>query len=345
MEYKKYINFKNIIFLILIILFFIFIPNFVDLFMLLFTAFVLASSVEPLVKFFAKKMNRTLAASIVMVMTILATVLVLIPVFQMAIEQTYLVMESMPHRVSVLKTLVVGSGWLSPHFVDKISLSDIAVPTADITKNILDKSLSFTMEFFNFLVFFIAFFMMMFYFIKDKNYFFDKFVEFFPLAFKDKTRCVLNDISDKVGGYVIGQILSNVTIWVMVSIVLFLFKVDYPVVLGFIAGLLDIIPVLGPTIALLLILFTAYHLGFLKIGLIVLLFLIIQQISNSFIKPVIFGKFLDLHPLVILLSIFICAQIFGILGVILAPAIAATVCILVDELYLIPLNKDNNKNE
>ena len=71
----------------------------------------------------------------------------------------------------------------------------------------------------------------------------------------------------------------------------------------------------------------------------------IQQISNSFIKPVIFGKFLDLHPLVILLSIFICAQLFGILGVILAPAIAATVCILVDELYLIPLNKDNDKNE
>ena len=345
MEYKKYFTFKNIIFLILIILFFSFVPNFIDLFLLLFTAFVLASSVEPLVKILSKRMNRTLATFIVMVMTVLATVLVLIPVFQMAIEQTYLVMESMPHRVSVLKNLFVGSGWISSAIIDKISLSDIAAPTADITKNILDKSLSFTMEFFNFLVFFIAFFMMMFYFIKDKNYFFEKFVEFFPHEIKDKTRCVLNDISEKVGGYVIGQILSNITIWIMVSIVLFLFKVDYPVVLGFIAGLLDIIPVLGPTMALLLILFTAYHLGFLKLGLIIILFLLIQQVSNSFIKPVIFGKFLDLHPLAILLAIFICAQIFGILGVILAPAIAATVCILVDELYLIPLNKGSDKNE
>ncbi len=341
MEYKKYFTFKNIIFLILIVLFFSFIPNFLDLFMLLFTTFVLASSVEPFVKFFEKKMNRTLATFIVMVLTILATVLVLIPVFRMAIEQTYLVVESLPHRFMVLKNIVIGNGWIAAEIIDKVDLSAIAAPTADITKNILDKSLSFTVEFFNFIVFFIAFFMMMFYFIKDKNYLFDKFVEFFPLAIKDKTRAVLNDISEKVGGYVIGQILSNITIWIMVSIVLFFFKVDYPVVLGFIAGLLDIVPVLGPTIALLLILFTAYHLGFLKMGLIILLFLIIQQISNSFIKPVIFGKFLDLHPLAILVAIFICAQIFGVLGVILAPAIAATVCILVDELYLIPLNKEN----
>lgn len=345
MEYKKYINFKNIIFLFLIILFFSFIPNFVDLFMLLFTVFVIASSLEPAVKFLEKKMNRSLATLIVLVVTLLATVLVLIPVFRMAIEQIYLVIESLPHRTLELKNIFIQNGWMAVEILDKVDLSAIAAPTADITKNIFDKSLTFTVEFFNFIVFFIAFFMMLFYFVKDKSYITDKFVEFFPLALKEKTRQVVSDISEKVGGYVIGQILSNITIWIMVTIMLFIFKVDYPVVLGFIAGLLDIIPLIGPTIALLLIVLAAYHLGLLKIGLIILLFLVIQQISNSFIKPVIFGKFLDLHPLVILLSIFICAQIFGILGVILAPAIAATVCILVDELYLIPLNKDNTNHE
>ena len=345
MEYKKYINFKNIIFLILIIIFFTFVPNFIDLFMLLFTAFVLASSLEPAVKFFEKKMNRSLATFIVLVVTLLTTVLVLIPVFRMAIEQIYIVIESLPNRTLEIKEIFVQNGWLASEIFDKINLSDIAAPTADITKNIFDKSLTFTMEFFNFIVFFVAFFMMLFYFVKDKTYITNKFVEFFPFELKEKTKHVVKDISDKVGGYVIGQILSNITIWIMVTAVLFIFKVDYPVVLGFIAGLLDVIPILGPTVALLLIILAAYHLGLLKIGLIILLFLVIQQISNSFIKPVIFGKFLDLHPLVILLSIFICAQLFGILGVILAPAIAATVCILVDELYLIPLNKDNDKNE
>lgn len=345
MEYKKYFNFKNIIFLILILVFALFIPNFIDLFMLLFTAFVLASSLEPVVKFLEKKMNRTLATFLVMIFTVMATFLVLLPVFRLAVEQSYVVMESLPHRILILKDVLVQNSWLTPEMFDNINISDIAIPTADITKDIFDKSLTFTMGFFNFLVFFIAFFMMMFYFVKDKSYITDKFVEFFPFSLKEKAKNVVNDISAKVGGYVIGQVLSNITIWIMVTIVLFIFHVDYPVVLGFIAGLLDIIPVLGPTIALILIVLAASHLGFLKIGLIIILFLVIQQISNSFIKPVIFGKFLDLHPLVILLAIFICAQIFGILGVILAPAIAATVCILIDELYLIPLNKDNENDE
>lgn len=341
MDYKKYINFKNIIFLVLIILFLKLIPNFVDLFMLVFTAFVLASSVEPAVKFLENKMNRTVATIVVMSVTILATVLILIPVFKMAVEQIYFVVNALPARIELIKSILYHNNWITSNVSDNIDLSAVAVPTAEITTNILDKSLTFTKEFFNFIIFFIAFFMMMFYFVKDKSYISNKIIEFFPLNLKNKMRDVLNDISVKVGGYVIGQLISNIAIWIMVTAILLIFKVDYPVVLGFIAGFLDIIPILGPAIALLLIIFAAYHLGLFKIVIITVLFLIVQQLSNSFIKPVIFGKFLDLHPLVILLSIFICAQFLGVLGVILAPAVAATVCILVDELYLKPLNEDS----
>jgi len=342
MEYKKYITFKNIIFLILIIIFLKFIPNFLNLFLLLFTAFVLASSVEPIVKILEKKMNRTVATCIVMFLTVIATVLFLLPVLKLAVEQISIVITSLPGRVEEIRLILVQNGWISKNMLENINFSSFAAPTADITKNLWDKSLTFTMGFFNFFVLLIAIFMMMFYFIKDKNYLSNKFVEFFPLEIKEKTKSIVREISVKVGGYVIGQILSNITIWIMVSVLLFLFGVDYPIILGFIAGLLDIVPVLGPTVALLFIILASYHLGILKMVFICLLFLVIQQISNSFFKPIIFGKFLDLHPLVILLAIFVCAQLFGVLGVILAPAIAATVCILVDELYLFPLNKDND---
>ena len=345
MEYKKIFTFKNVIFLILIVLFFSFVSVFVDLFMLLFTAFVLASSVEPAIKFLEKKMSRTSAAIIVMMLLILTTVLVLIPVVKTALEQIYLVADTLPHRIDVLNAFLLQNSKFTSNILNNIDLSSLAAPTADFTKNIFDKSLNFTMEFFSFIVYFIAFFMVLFYLIKDKSYIYNKFVEFFPSELKEKSRNIVNDISEKVGGYVIGQILSNIAIWVMITGVLLLFRVDYPVVLGFIAGLLDIVPIIGPTIALILILLAALHLGTLKICLIIVLFLLVQQISNSFIKPVIFGKFLDLHPLVILLSIFLCAKLLGILGVILAPAIAATFCILVDELYLLPLNKDDDKYE
>lgn len=52
-----------------------------------------------------------------------------------------------------------------------------------------------------------------------------------------------------------------------------------------------------------------------------------------------------LHPLMVFFSLFVAQQFLGVWGVILAPAIAATVCVLIDELYLIPINRGKNIEE
>ena len=53
-----------------------------------------------------------------------------------------------------------------------------------------------------------------------------------------------------------------------------------------------------------------------------------------------FGKFLDLHPLVVIFAFLISAQFLGVWGVILSPAIAALVLTLFDELYIKTINKE-----
>ena len=47
---------------------------------------------------------------------------------------------------------------------------------------------------------------------------------------------------------------------------------------------------------------------------------------------------MELHPLMIFLALFLAEQFLGFWGVILSPALAATVCVLIDELYLVPMN-------
>ena len=49
---------------------------------------------------------------------------------------------------------------------------------------------------------------------------------------------------------------------------------------------------------------------------------------------------MDLHPLIIFFALFVTAKFFGAMGVVLAPAIAATVCVLLDELYIKPINNN-----
>ena len=93
------------------------------------------------------------------------------------------------------------------------------------------------------------------------------------------------------------------------------------------------------------IILIAWQLGWIKVLLAVIAFLVVQQISNYVIRPFLFGKFMALHPLMVFFALFIAQQFLGIWGVILSPAIASTICVLIDELYLIPMNKGKELEE
>ena len=174
----------------------------------------------------------------------------------------------------------------------------------------------------------------------DKAYLKKKFIEFFPPALKEKAEHIMRSISDKVGGYVRAQILSMIAVGIMTTIVLMILGVEYPILLGLISGVMDIVPLLGPAIALAVILLIAYPLGIVKIVLAILGFLLVQQVSNYVVRPVLFGRFMALHPLMIFLALFLAEQFLGFWGVILSPAIAATICVLIDELYIMPINNN-----
>ena len=113
---------------------------------------------------------------------------------------------------------------------------------------------------------------------------------------------------------------------------------DYALLLGVLTSVLDIIPVVGPALALVITLLVAYKMGALTIALIIVWFAIVQWAENNLVRPYVFGKFLDLHPLIIYFFLFVTAQYLGVIGVVFAPAIAATVCVLIEELYIKNVN-------
>ena len=113
-----------------------------------------------------------------------------------------------------------------------------------------------------------------------------------------------------------------------------IFKVNYAVILGLITAVLDIIPIVGPTIALVIALIVTLDAGPAAIAAVVGVFAVAQIIENQFVRPYVFGKFLDIHPIMIYLFLFITAKYMGAIGIILAPAVAATACVLIEELYM-----------
>lgn len=132
--------------------------------------------------------------------------------------------------------------------------------------------------------------------------------------------------------YFRGQVLLALTMSGLVSIALFALRVDNPVALGIIAGLMELVPVLGQyitmAITVVLVFFQPNPPGAMAPWLYTLLvagvLFGIQQIQGNIILPRIHGRTLAVHPMLILLGVLIGATFAGVLGAVLAPPLLAT---------------------
>lgn len=335
---KQYFTTKNIIFLILVISLIYIMPKVTGIALLFFAAYVIACALNPYVSKMETRFGRNGASIIAVSLGTGAIFSLFIPILLIAYKEIRTFVMYFPQKliaaIEYLSTFSIFGHKLS----DLISMDNVMGASPDVAQNIVNHSWSFTMGIFQIAVLIIALTMIIYYLLADKDYLKEKFLEFFPEKLKKKASEILTNISNKVGGYVRAQLISMISVGVMMTIVLAILGVDYSLLLGLITGILDIIPLLGPTIALGVILLIAYPLGVVKIALIIAGFLLVQQLSNYIVRPILFGKFMQLHPLMIFLALFLAEQFLGFWGVILSPAIAATVCVLIDELYLAPIN-------
>lgn len=342
---KNFWTTKNVVFLILTIILLIFLPKISGILLLFFASYVIAAALNPYVNKLQSKMSRGLASTIVISGGLIAVIALFLPIFIIAYKEIRVFVTMLPEKLTALTNFILAQKFNGQSISDMVDLNSILGSSSNIAQNIFSQSWNITMGFTQVIVVAFAIFMIVFYLLVDKSYLRTKFLEFFPPNLKDMASCILSSITLKVGSYVRAQILSMITVGVMVMISLMILRIDYALLLGLISGILDIIPLLGPTIAVALIILVAAQAGWVKVVLAIVAFLIVQQISNYMIRPFLFGKFMALHPLMVFFSLFVAQQFLGVWGVILAPAIAATVCVLIDELYLIPINRSKDIEE
>lgn len=338
MLYKRFFTGKNIIFAALVVILLLILPKIIGVLMLFFGAYVIACALNPYVTRLMKKMNRTTASSVVLMGSILAIIALFIPIFFVAYKEIKTFLITLPEKITDVTNFLLNTEFMGHKIPEMFDPGSILGSSSSFAQGLVNQSWSFTVGIFQLIMVSVALTMIVYYILADKVYLKQKFLEFFPPDLKDKANEILSNISNKVGGYVRAQILSMAAVGIMMAVVLVILGVEYSTLLGLISGILDIIPILGPTIALGIIILVAYPAGIIKIILIVAGFLLVQQISNYVVRPVLFGKLMELHPLMIFLALFLAEQFLGFWGVILSPAIAATVCVLIDEIYIIPMN-------
>jgi predicted PurR-regulated permease PerM len=137
-------------------------------------------------------------------------------------------------------------------------------------------------------------------------------------------RAVGHDIYRTVGGYVTGNLLISLIAGGLTTIVLLIVGVPYAVALGLIVAILDLIPLAGATIAAIIVGAVAF-LHSIPAGIIVIVFFIVyQQVENHILQPIVYGKTVQLSPLVVLIAVLIGAQLAGVLGALAAIPVAGS---------------------
>jgi predicted PurR-regulated permease PerM len=150
---------------------------------------------------------------------------------------------------------------------------------------------------------------------------------------RPRWRGVAHEIYRTVGGYVTGNLLISLIAGVSTAVVLLVMGVPYSVALGLIVGILDLVPLAGATIAGIIVGLVAF-LHSVPAGIVVVVFFIVyQQIENHVLQPLVYGRTVQLSPLVVLISVLIGAELAGVLGALGAiPLAGALQVILVDYL-------------
>ncbi len=156
-----------------------------------------------------------------------------------------------------------------------------------------------------------------------------------PDAQLSRVEFVDETINKVLGGYLRGQLLMGLTIGTMAGAGTAILGVDYPVLIGVLAGILELVPMLGPWLAsmpaLLIAAFSPHPWPLiLWVG---LYFLIIQQLESNVIGPRITGRAVGLHPLAALMALLVGIELDGILGALFAVPVAAILFVLATAIY------------
>lgn len=154
-----------------------------------------------------------------------------------------------------------------------------------------------------------------------------------PTAHQNVVMNLIHKVQHKMGLWVVGQIILSVFIFALTYIGLSILGVKYALFLALIAGLLEVVPYVGPFLAAIpAVFFALIQSPALVVG-VIILYIIIQKTEGYVLVPKVMEKTVGTSPLVVLLALLIGFKLAGVLGLLLAVPLAGAITVVIHELF------------
>ncbi|MGA9669913.1 MAG: AI-2E family transporter [Terracidiphilus sp.] len=172
------------------------------------------------------------------------------------------------------------------------------------------------------------------YFIAEGEHTYNWFLSFFPVEKRDRLDKALRRAEVRMGKWLLGQGSLMLILGIISTVVYLSLHIRYAYALGVMTGLLNIIPVLGAAISIVIALLVAAIDSWTGVICIAVFYLLYLQLENSYLTPRIMKRSVDLPGLAILVALLLGSALEGVVGAMVSVPTAVLVAVLLDE-YLV----------
>lgn len=289
----------------------------------LFIAFIISGALKPIVDFFEKrKINRAISAFVVYMLFILVVANLFALVLPPVIIEIGHLFKNFP---GVLKTVL-------PQISPYLDFATLAHNLPNITNDVVNLlKNTFSNAIFITSTLFFGFYLLM-----ENNFIENVLINFFNDVEAKRINLIVERAQRRTGSWFWGELILMTVVGVMTYVGLTFIGMKYALALSVLAGLLEIVPTLGPIIstipAALIGFSTSYKLGISNI----VVYFIVQQLENNLLVPIVMRKVVGLHPIITLIALIIGSKLAGALGVLLAVPTAIFIETLIIENKKLP---------
>jgi len=209
--------------------------------------------------------------------------------------------------------------WLPPEVRGELDelVADVASLGGNVAKNIFAKSVSMLSASAGLALSLFSLPLFLFYVLKDWERLAHRLYSFLGAYLGERVHGIVNILDKVIGSWIKSQLVLAASVFIMCFVGLYILGIGLAPALAVLAGMMEFVPIAGPWIAGIAAVVVVLAIAPEKVLWVVLLYVLVQLLENSLLRPRIQGSYLELHPVVIIVLLPIATYLAGIWGMVL----------------------------
>jgi predicted PurR-regulated permease PerM len=297
----------------------------IDIFLALFLAIVISAGLDIFIDFLEKRgLPRVVATIFVFVLALLIVAIILYTVIPLIIIDLNNILTNL-NKYNLNK-------YLGPVFsIKSSSIFDLINKLSEKFFSGDSSPLDLVMNIAGNALLSVTIFISSFYLSLTKNGI-EKFIRaVFPLNYESMALRIYERARIKISRWFRAQILLSLSIFILVFTALLILGVRHAFFIALLAGLIEIVPYVGPIVAGGTAFISAFTTSFSLAIYVLIVFILIQQLENHFLVPLFMKKSIDLHPVIVITALLIGGKIGGILGILVSLPLTVVIQEIIEE--------------